>query len=315
MIKCLIHFFRKLINRLIKMRTTLYIMGNGFDLAHEMKTSYMGFKKFLETNQNYNDLVDKLEYFYSGKEDFKLWENFETALGNVSVNNIMSYARELAEENRDEDDIEGQFHYQEDLLDIDSKSIHENLANAFCEWIYQISTNNIAPVFKLNKNDLFLTMNYTKTLEDVYQIQSGNILHIHGDVDDGNLIFGHGNSTFSSDVKEDSQSVITDNATSDAESLFEEFKKPVKKIIERNKSFFSQLNGKIDCVKIIGHSMSDVDMAYFERIFNEVGNNAEWIIYYHGEETESEPKKKKLIDIGILEQNIHIESQKNILNT
>ncbi len=291
------------------MRTTLYIIGNGFDLAHGMKTSYTDFKIFLDNNSNFKDLVEILEYFYAG--NIELWKDFESALGNISVDHIVSYAQELAEENRDEDDIEGQFHYQEDLLDIDSKSIHENLADAFCEWIYQISTNNIAPVFKLNKNDLFLTMNYTKTLEDVYQIQSGNILHIHGDVDDGNLIFGHGNSIFLSDVKEDEQSVITDNATSDAESLFEEFIKPVKNIIERNKSFFTQLNGKIDCVKIIGHSMSDVDMPYFVRIFKEVSNKVEWIIYYH-DNTKDKYKINQLTSIGIPKGKIKYISQSDI---
>lgn len=291
------------------MRNTLYIIGNGFDLAHGMKTLYTDFKKFLYNNSDYKDLVAKLEYFYEG--DIDLWKDFETALGNISVKNIVSYARELSEENFDKEDIEGQFHYQEDLLDIDTQSIHENLAEAFGEWINQISTNNIDSVFKLNRDALFLTMNYTKTLEDVYKVSSNNILHIHGSVDNNYFIFGHGKTLFSSDIKEDNQSVIADNATSDAESLFEEFKKPVKIIIERNRCFFKQLNGNIDCVKIIGHSMSEVDMPYFERVFHEMGNNAEWFIYYY-EHTKDTYKIDQLTSIGISKENIKYIPQSDI---
>ena len=46
------------------MRNTLYIIGNGFDLAHGMKTLYTDFKKFLYNNSDYKDLVAKLEYFH-----------------------------------------------------------------------------------------------------------------------------------------------------------------------------------------------------------------------------------------------------------
>ncbi|MBR4624944.1 MAG: hypothetical protein IKO56_05350 [Alphaproteobacteria bacterium] len=157
-------------------------------------------------------------------------------------------------------------------------------------------------------------MNYTKTLEDVYNIEDKHILHIHG-IQNSDIIFGHGKTEFKSTFRDDEKYVITDFAEDNARNLFDLFKKPVESVICVNDAFFQGLKGAVNVIKIIGHSLSDVDMPYFERIFQEVGNSAEWIIYYHGEETESEPKKKKLIDIGILEQNIHIESQKNILNT
>ena len=49
---------------------------------------------------------------------------------------------------------------------------------------------------KIEQNDsVFFTFNYTKTLENLYNIPSSNIIHIHGCVEDNeDFILGHGKS-------------------------------------------------------------------------------------------------------------------------
>lgn len=61
----------------------LFIVGNGFDRAHDLPTSYWDFRTFLETN--YPDFLESFEQHYyivsNDSEEFKrnlLWNDFET---------------------------------------------------------------------------------------------------------------------------------------------------------------------------------------------------------------------------------------------
>ncbi len=58
----------------------LYIIGNGFELAHNLKTSYMDFKKYIE--QKYNEFYKELIDIY---DDSRLWSDFERTLGEPKV--------------------------------------------------------------------------------------------------------------------------------------------------------------------------------------------------------------------------------------
>ena len=43
-----------------------------------------------------------------------------------------------------------------------------------------------------NSDALFINFNYTKTLEDLYRIPEKQVFHLHGVIDGGKFIFGHG---------------------------------------------------------------------------------------------------------------------------
>ena len=58
----------------VQIVNTLYILGNGFDLYHNLKTRYVDFKQFASVLQT-------LEPFFCLDE---LWCNFEEALAQVS---------------------------------------------------------------------------------------------------------------------------------------------------------------------------------------------------------------------------------------
>lgn len=60
----------------------LYIIGNGFDLIHGMKTSYSDFKDWL-LSVGYIEILEELQSIYKIQEndEFLLWSDFEKALG------------------------------------------------------------------------------------------------------------------------------------------------------------------------------------------------------------------------------------------
>lgn len=67
----------------------LYIIGNGFDMHHGLRTSYYDFKKYLYTNKN--ELHNTLEKFVSyPTSDEDLWAKFEQNLANLDIDEILS---------------------------------------------------------------------------------------------------------------------------------------------------------------------------------------------------------------------------------
>ena len=56
----------------------LYVIGNGFDLDHGIKSRYTDFKKFLVKSKDANakSLLDIIEISYRRKDDM-LWKDLE----------------------------------------------------------------------------------------------------------------------------------------------------------------------------------------------------------------------------------------------
>ena len=53
------------------------------------------------------------------------------------------------------------------------------MLNGFAKWAKSIEISH-HKVISLNPNSIFLTFNYTDTLEELYAIPENQILHIHG---------------------------------------------------------------------------------------------------------------------------------------
>lgn len=253
----------------------LYIIGNGFDIAHKIKSSYWNFRRFMETSREYDDLVYMLEDFYDDK-DVDLWSEFERALGLISGEKI--YKSTKSDVDKD-DEIEREFRQHQDLMNWNASSIRENLADAFSKWTAQISLNGVEPIYNLMPNSLFLTFNYTETLERVYGKPDKDVLHIHGG--QNNPVFGHGREKYDNPWPPEQEAfVITDEAVDYAKDLFKEFVKPVDDVIRQHEGYFNSLKGNIDEVIIIGHSLGDVDLPYLKKI-QDVAAPAKWTDYFH----------------------------------
>lgn len=172
----------------------LYIIGNGFDIHHDINSSYRAFESWLLKTKRLKNFDDVQEYFQC--EDF--WSSFEENLGafdyisfaqDVSADNLPDMTSEHADVTRSDARCE-----VENRLDDWNKTIW----GAFPAWLNQLQSPNLEKKININTSDsLFLNFNYTLTLENLYGIESDNIIHIHGKQGDspGKLLLGHGGLT------------------------------------------------------------------------------------------------------------------------
>lgn len=171
----------------------LYILGNGFDLAHGLKTKYSDFGDWL-LKKNFEAYI--LINFYSiiGVYSEKLegnWGNIENAL-NLNyeelekINDFFSKGSLLS--------ISHQTYF---MMSSIFDQIIRVFKDDFREWVEEIEKqiNNkkseIKKIFNFSKDDKFISFNYTSTLQTVYEIADANIRQIHGKISSReNIIFG-----------------------------------------------------------------------------------------------------------------------------
>ena len=124
---------------------------------------------------------------------------------------------------------------------------------------------------------IFLTFNYTDTLESVYCIDPDNIKHIYGYVKNKNeeLVIGHCNQkaiSYALEKKKEAEVNFVDFAVSTFDRVSKYFNTTLKRtsnIIYENTEFFNSLSN-VDEVIIIGHSLNKVDMPYIEKVLPDV---------------------------------------------
>lgn len=257
--------------------SNLFIIGNGFDLSHKLKTSYHNFHSFLkdsfpESTDEYTlpqiqlypegslkcdetDTVSFIRYAISNIEDDK-WSNLESSLASLDFKEYFHESDDFV--NSKEDDLFKKAYENEDIGS-DISICMEELQYLFNNWINTISTKNINPKldFKnlITKNSKFLTFNYTNTLEDVYNVK--NICHIHGKQGEP-LFFGHGSSNC------DNSSII--GADYYLDNIFHSLKKNTELALENNINFFNSLDTSIKNIYSFGFSFGDVDLVYIKKI-------------------------------------------------
>lgn len=261
----------------------LYIIGNGFDLHHGMRTKYIHFRDWLETNSPetlylIEDLLCDSNSICSEK---KLWKDFERNLANAVTSNIIleeinEHLPDFGSDDFRDSDWFVAEHAVEDRLD----KAHIEILSAFQKWIEGIGDGDKAKLIKLeNRDAAFISFNYTDTLEKLYHIEE-NILHIHGkaDQEDSDLIFGHGvseqeirnmlNRSFPIDMEDGgSNGYITQRAQEAAISVVYYKRKKVEQILHSHKEWFESLKG-ISNIHIFGHSLGEVDLPYFHKVFS-----------------------------------------------
>lgn len=313
----------------------LYIIGNGFDLHHELDTKYTSFGLFLKSN--FTDIYEQLIKYYGFSElrcpykpssDDALWSDFENSLALLDVDMVLEeYIDSIANPGSDnfKDRDWGTF-----AIDIEMvvANLTCNLFSAFKDFILQVQYPNNVDKLKLllDKNSIYLSFNYTDTLERFYQVKNESILYIHGkaSLDNDDLILGHDQdlSNFKEEVEKPPENLseeeleqweehMSDNynlsfelGKQEIESYFADTFKPTDKVIEENLSFFNQLN-KVEEVFVLGHSLSNVDMPYFEKIKSNIGHKTLWTATYFGD-GQRKAHETTLISLGIENINIRL---------
>ncbi len=254
---------------------TLYIMGNGFDLCHGIKSSYNDFYKWL-VRKGQTRLVQLMDVFFNNKDD--LWNDIENALGNYDEEKILDFCTPCIIDY----DHPMRYAYQvEDSPDSIFEPIIDNFIMLYQQWVEDIDICLAKQQFFLSKRSFYLTFNYTNLLELIYHIPVNNILHIHGDrLYNKNYVIGHCNYRDPINAWAEDELLFNCRAYEKIVNRMNNLVKSQSTIIGQYLPFFSSLS-QINRVIVVGHSLNNIDMPYFNKIKNSIKDNAKWNISWH----------------------------------
>lgn len=295
--------------------TKLFIIGNGFDIAHNIKTTYTDFKTYLvntypeysrypmtmdsqifwdemrlDTAREYYvrfliDTINKVESNDSltvNKDNIQ-WNDYESSLGKLDLSEYLY------------DSLHPKYKIKPDEMNQQALFVLKNnmlsfYTTFFNEWIKQISLNNIQPFENfsnlIEKDSVFLTFNYTVTLEEIYEVKK--VTHIHGKQNDEEVIIGH-DEKFNKRLYKKYPYIYDELVT-----LYETLRKDTTKVLNRNQDFFIKLsNNNITSIYNYGFSFSKPDRPYINKIIELV--NTEAITWYLNEFDKD--KNKAFMDI------------------
>lgn len=305
------------------MQNELYIIGNGFDLHHGLKTNYYNFSEYLKEKDK--ELYEMLEsYILYPQSDENLWAKFEENLANLDADEILSENSDYLPNIMSDDFRDRDLHTFPDVMYRFCERLTKGLLNHFKEFIKSVEypESVYTKKIRLDKNSKFLTFNYTNTLEKLYKVEEKNILYIHNSVNrHDNIILGHGIDPKKFEKKNpeppdnlsDEELYIWHQENDDydysfdtgRENLYNFFKimyKPTANIIASNKAFFKNLKN-IEKVYVYGHSISEVDIPYFQELVKSVNDSTEWYVSYYGDDGK-EALRKSLLKLDIKENKI-----------
>lgn len=257
----------------------LYIIGNGFDLMHGMRTSYSDFKDWL-LSIGCIEIVEELQCIYKLQEnnEFVLWSDFEKALGEYDVDVALNW--DLENMYITENIINNQCIYSPDYI---LNTQLDNIVNEiFPKWVKQIEISNL-PKKELDKGAYYFTFNYTDTLESLYSIPKEQVCHIHGhSVNNEHLTVGHNNYKEPLDYWDDNITFRENNERMQRINNMNNLYKPIPNLIEQANLFFEGLRD-VDSIEIIGHSCSEIDIPYFLKIKESCNPKAKWLFNPYSE--------------------------------
>ena len=277
------------------MEDALYIIGNGFDLHHRLKTSYLDFRDGYVKKRNpkmWNDLLDI--YGDAPKQDDTWWKDFENMLGKVDYAHL-------------EED-----YYKLALAPSRVQNLLENqLPPLFGYWINGININaKIDESLGINSESMFFTFNYTLVLEKTYKVSDNHIWHIHGSViKSDDIVIGHDfdeNKLFRDFLEyQNTHSIDRKDVADDIRRMAAKGAKGVRDRIMRYEDKFFRLYSDIKHFVAMGFSFNDFDMPYIEKIIAVNRNIADtdWTVYWH-EDGEEEILRGKFEQLGIEENSI-----------
>lgn len=270
----------------------LFVIGNGFDRAHDLPTSYEDFREYVEK-------IDIIFYESISRyiPEEELWSDFEFALGELDyyelqINNSAYYLDYGSDSWRDS------AHYEYQMMIKNELSFSQKISEYIKMWISTVDTAVFPRISsKLFKESIFLNFNYTDTLERVYKILEENILYLHGKAKlQDCLIIGHHKTEILNShivsiteaeehgvyLEDDEEDIRITEAKNIIREYFRETYKDTTKILQENKDFFDSLS-EITEVYILGHSISAIDEDYFVEIRRRVSSDVVWYISYFDE--------------------------------
>lgn len=300
-------------------RDTLYVIGNGLDLANGVRSSYRDFRSYLEgRDARGRALVRLLDSYLGSAPD--LWGDFESSLAFLDRGMAMDAVdREMSAHPGADPSVSAS------RGTAGVRGMTRDLGPLFREWVGTLRPEGGVwdPPVPIDPGSRFISFNYTDVLESRYHVPPSNVMHIHGSVPAGDAVMGHGddpsenlarwiesvrdlpsyrpmvdvgdgmvrNTRLSAqvyggfDVRPDEWSVprgeSADSAAGTIEDWFGTTRKDCPAIMRANRPYFLSLHDVRE-VFVIGHSLSPVDRPYFERIIevNDDPGGLSWTVCY-----------------------------------
>ncbi len=301
------------------MKRNIYILGNGFDLHHQLPTSLQHFQNIIEKKDKYGHYQNFGVY----------WTDFEEDLSNLDVDDISSEYIEgpdyMSDRESDRDGVIWQMEeFLSELTQIRKSALEDMVKNA----VAVLKNKDLIDNSIFNNNDIIINFNYTPTVEILYERQP---FYIHGRYGSNDLIFGFKDDSeefkkSSVFFKHDTESIrsleiklekeieeINKNSTLSEEdkkymindlymemdlsqdydyyihaqgkAIYDFYKNNKKQYqYEELEDFLSDFNTKDEyIVYVLGHQMGEIDKEYFEYI-ERLLEPIQWnITQYNGE--------------------------------
>lgn len=262
----------------------LYVIGNGFDLHHGMATSYKGFRDYLK--YHHSDIYRSLEEYLPAYDD-DFWSHFEERLADFDAEALVENSEHLIVPYGAEDWSDSYHHDYAYELEKVVEALSENLLAAFTKWIGQIAVPSLddllVPRARIDPAARYINFNYTPTLQRLYGVPDSQVWHIHGSAAASEpLVLGHAwkpkpSETWFSHVDPENDDTRVIDGAQILDSYFEASFKDTVSIIANNSERFAEL-GDVDEIRVLGHSLSEVDRPYLEKIVAGVQPYAKWRI-------------------------------------
>lgn len=268
--------------------STLYIIGNGFDLHHKLHTTIDDFKYHLKNESVYNEPISAFDVFDSYAVD---WSEYEQSLSNIDLMEIegqnLQFPNYLSDHEYDRDGGILNMEMYCDSLSIAVKSALTKMVEV-AEMEIQKERKN--PKFDMfEAGDAILSFNYTSTVENLYNLNDIKIYHIHGYyLNDEDLIFGYANpnTTYENRLNRENEDYYINEQRRTIAGFYAEWQKCLR--IDELKTFLLQV-GEIDTVKVYGHSMGMVDANYIE-IIEQMCCPTVWEVSYYKDKATMEKR-------------------------
>jgi len=282
----------------------LYVIGNGFDLWHGIPSSLDKFKQYVQATDH--DVYREVEEYLPTHED---WSDLERALADMDVYALIDNLEHFMGSYGAEDWSDAGHHdFQYEVQNVVER-LSIGLRQRFSEWIRKlpIPTPETAQkqLVTLDNDAVFFTFNYTKTLGSLYGVPPERILFIHGCAERTNddLVLGHAwnpQTRRSLNDRPDIEDIDTRlmEANDTIDGYFSATFKRSADLIARHQGFFDALTD-IEQVIVLGHSLSDVDAAYFMALLEQRSvAKAAWLIACRSPEEWPE-KQALLTNLGV----------------
>lgn len=290
----------------------LYVIGNGFDLHHQVPSSYAQFGAYVRMTDS--RLADTAEDFLPAPVGETLWSRLEENLAWLDTDQLTDQASIFLNSPGADDWSDADNHaYQYEVEQV-ATALSTRLKRSFHDWLQTLAIPDGA---NWNSRRLhipaaarFLNFNYTPTLARLYHVPEDHVLQIHGRMDDPleAVILGHGREhvpRIRSEADAD-----TDFRVLEGEDILDRYFaatfKPAETILARQAAFFDSLSD-VEEVRVLGHALSEVDFLYLLRI-REVAPDARWRISYYDDQQSVAERAALLdllgaqLDLGLIEE-------------